>query len=59
MYPGDEDAGGGALCRGDVGLVMADALGNPDALGKTINLVGDKQSELTAWRSASATIPAD
>lgn len=59
MYPGNEDAGGGALCRGDVGLVMADALGNPDALGKTINLVGDKKSELSAWRSAWAKMPAD
>jgi len=59
MFPGTEDTGGGALCRADVGLVMADALGNPDALSKTVNLIGDKQSALTAWRSAWAKMPAD
>lgn len=58
IYPITENRSG-ALCRADVGLVMADALGNPDALGKTVNLIADKSVAPGAWRSAWAEIPAD
>lgn len=59
MYPGAMQNKPGALCRADVGLVMADALGTPEALGKTVNLIGDKSAALGAWRSAWAEMPAD
>jgi len=58
VYPVSETRAG-ALCRADVGLVMADALGNPDALGKTVNLIGDPALGLDDWRGAWAAIPAD
>jgi hypothetical protein len=38
---------------------MADALGNPDALGKTVELAADKKLALDAWRSAWPTLPKD
>jgi uncharacterized protein YbjT (DUF2867 family) len=50
---------GGVVCRADVALVMADALGNPDALGKTVELAADKKLALDAWRSAWPTLPKD
>jgi uncharacterized protein YbjT (DUF2867 family) len=54
-----KDSRAGALCRADVGLVMAAALGNADALGKTVNLIGDKQMPLDGWRTAWAAVPRD
>jgi len=58
IYPIDQNRAG-ALCRADVGLVMADALGNPDALGKTVNLIADSSVGLDDWRSDWAEMPAD
>jgi uncharacterized protein YbjT (DUF2867 family) len=58
IYGVDENRSG-ALCRADVGLVMADALGNPDALGKTVNLIADNSVGLEDWQSAWAEMPAD
>jgi uncharacterized protein YbjT (DUF2867 family) len=58
VYPSDEERSG-ALCRADVGLVMAAALGNADALGKTVNLIADSSAGLDDWQSAWAEIPAD
>lgn len=55
-----EQAAPGAICRADVGLVMATALGNKDALGKTINVVGDKNAtSVDGWKSAWAGIAKD
>ena len=42
---------GPAICRGDVALVMANALGNKDALGKTIGLVSDPAAKPGAWKA--------
>jgi uncharacterized protein YbjT (DUF2867 family) len=49
----------GAICRADVGLVMADALGRSEALGKTVNAIGDKSAAPDAWRSGWKAIPRD
>jgi hypothetical protein len=38
---------------------MAGALGNPAALGKTVNLTADKQLPIDGWRAAWAGIPRD
>jgi hypothetical protein len=38
---------------------MAGALGNPDALGKTVGLVGDAKQPVGAWRQAWAALPKD
>jgi len=59
LYPGKESRGSGALCRGDVALVMAGALDNPAALGKTVNLTAGKQLPIDGWRAAWAGIPRD
>ncbi len=59
LYGLKDPRGPGALCRADVGMVMANALGNPDALGKTVNLVADKALPLDAWRTAWTAIPRD
>jgi uncharacterized protein YbjT (DUF2867 family) len=59
LYARDVDRGPGIVCRADVALVAIDALGNPNALGKTVNLVVDKQLPLDAWRQAWAALPAD
>jgi uncharacterized protein YbjT (DUF2867 family) len=59
LYARDGDGGSGSLCRADVALVMADALGNQDALNKTVSLIGDKQQPVDAWRKAWAGLPKD
>ncbi|MCU0759475.1 MAG: SDR family oxidoreductase [Steroidobacteraceae bacterium] len=59
LYSAKESRGPGTVCRADVGLVMAGALGNPAALGKTVNLTADKQLPLEGWRAAWAAIPRD
>jgi uncharacterized protein YbjT (DUF2867 family) len=61
MYPGAETGGAGNTCRGDVGLVMIDALGNEDALGKTVNVILDTSGSLAIddWRAVWAEIPRD
>jgi uncharacterized protein YbjT (DUF2867 family) len=54
------EGGPGAICRADVGLVMATALGNKDLIGKTINVVGDKNAaSVEGWKSALAALPKD
>jgi len=50
---------GGVVCRADVALVMADALGNAAAVGKTVDLKADKALAVDAWRSAWAGLPQD
>jgi uncharacterized protein YbjT (DUF2867 family) len=59
LYARNEDRGAGVVCRADVALVIADALGNRDALGKTVNLVVDRQLPVAAWRQAWPALPAD
>jgi uncharacterized protein YbjT (DUF2867 family) len=59
LYARDEDRGAGVVCRADVALVIADALGNRDALGKTVNLVADKKLPLAAWSQAWPQLPGD
>jgi uncharacterized protein YbjT (DUF2867 family) len=49
----------GRVCRADVALVMADALKNPAAAGKTVVLVGDPQGTPGAWRSAWSAVAKD
>jgi len=61
LYAGSEDRGPGALCRADVGLVMASALGNAEARNKTVNVIADrdKAAPVDGWRSRWAALPAD
>lgn len=47
------------ICRAEVALVMESALNNPDALGKTINMLKDSAAQPEAWRSAWAAMPKD
>jgi uncharacterized protein YbjT (DUF2867 family) len=59
LYARDGNGGAGSLCRTDVALVMADALGNKDALNKTVSLIGSKQEPVDGWRKAWASLPKD
>jgi uncharacterized protein YbjT (DUF2867 family) len=54
-----EGLNGPAVCRADVGLVMAAALGNKDALGKTIGVVTDPNGQPDAWKAKLAAIKKD
>ncbi|MBL8631348.1 MAG: SDR family oxidoreductase [Rhodospirillaceae bacterium] len=47
----------GRICRSDVGLVMADALTNKDAVGKTVEVISEDGAPVTAWKGAWAAIP--
>lgn len=49
----------GRVCRADVALVMADALKNPAAAGKTVALVGDPKGAPGGWTSAWTGIAKD
>jgi uncharacterized protein YbjT (DUF2867 family) len=49
----------GRICRSDVGLIMADALTNKDAAGKTIATISDDKAAVTAWKSGWAAIAKD
>jgi uncharacterized protein YbjT (DUF2867 family) len=51
--------GQGRICRSDVGLIMADALTNKDAAGKTIDTVSDDKAAVTAWKSGWAGVKKD
>ncbi|MBM3515796.1 MAG: SDR family oxidoreductase [Alphaproteobacteria bacterium] len=47
------------ICRADVALVMVEALGNKDAIGKTFTLVGDTSAPVDAWRATLAAMKRD
>lgn len=49
----------GRICRSDVGLIMADALTNKDAAGKTIATISDDKAAAGAWKGAWAAIKKD
>ena len=49
----------GRICRSDVGLIMANALGNKDAAGKSINTISDDKAAAGAWKSAWAAVKKD
>lgn len=49
----------GRICRSDVGLMMADALTNKDAAGKTVETIQDEKAPVTAWKSAWASVKKD
>jgi uncharacterized protein YbjT (DUF2867 family) len=47
------------VSRGDVARVAIDALGNPDAIGKSFALVGDRPGDPQAWRVELRALPRD
>ena len=49
------------ICRADVAAVMAAALGNPDALGKTFTVHGDPDTSapVEAWRATFKSLKRD
>jgi uncharacterized protein YbjT (DUF2867 family) len=58
VQPGDARISG-RICRGDVALVMIDALTNPAARGKTVAIVGDETAPAGAWKRQWKRIAAD
>lgn len=50
---------GGQIPRADVALVLVDALGNPDAMGKTVEIFGDADSDPDGWKDDFPNMPAD
>jgi uncharacterized protein YbjT (DUF2867 family) len=53
------DEGSGRVSRSDVAAVMIAALDNPDAIGKTFELFGDKDAPVNAWRGAFSALKPD
>jgi uncharacterized protein YbjT (DUF2867 family) len=49
----------GRICRADVAAVMMNALDNPAAAGKTIDLVADARAAANDWKSSWQAIPPD
>jgi uncharacterized protein YbjT (DUF2867 family) len=49
----------GFIQRADVAKVLVAALGNKDAIGKTIGIVGNPEGKPDDWRKGFAAIPAD
>ncbi len=49
----------GRICRSDTGLIMADALTNKDAIGKTIATISDEKAAPGTWKSAWAAVKKD
>ncbi len=49
----------GFIQRADVAKVLVAALGNADAIGKTIGIVGDPEGKPDEWRKECAAIEAD
>jgi uncharacterized protein YbjT (DUF2867 family) len=49
----------GKISRDDVAEMCIEALRNPDAWNKTVEVVSDSERDLDAWRSEFAAIPAD
>jgi len=55
-----EEIEGGRICRADMALVMVESLGNPDAIGKSITVMGDTTGEpVDAWRGKLAQVKKD
>lgn len=50
---------GGAVCRADVAAVMIAALGDVDAVGKTIELIQDEKAAPNNWRGTFRTFQKD
>lgn len=57
FLPGDVQIAG-MVTRGDVALVIVDALANPDAAGKAFTMVNVTHPDLTGWKSAFKALPA-
>ena len=55
----DPAVGSGAICRADVGLVMAAALGNAGALGKTVGVIGEDGTAATVLTDKFASVAKD
>jgi uncharacterized protein YbjT (DUF2867 family) len=49
----------GRICRSDVGLMMADALTNKDAAGKTVETISDDKAAVDGWKSTWAGVAKD
>lgn len=49
----------GMICRADVGLVMADALTNKNADGKTVAVIGDETAKPGEWKKSWKALPKD
>jgi uncharacterized protein YbjT (DUF2867 family) len=49
----------GRICRSDVGLIMVHALGNKEAVGKTIATISDDKAAVDGWKSAWAAMAKD
>ncbi len=57
LQQGDE--GSGTIPRADVAAVMIAALDNPDALGKTFEVISDDQAKRDAWRTGFSALRRD
>lgn len=49
----------GTICRADVGLVMADAITNKDAVGKTVAVISEDGAVPGEWKAQWAAQPKD
>lgn len=58
LIPGDVQVPG-MVTRGDVALVVVDALANPDAKGKSFTMFNVTHPDVTGWKSAFAKLPKD
>lgn len=56
LIPGDVQIAG-MVTRGDVALVIVDALANPDAGGKAFTMLNVTHPDLTGWKSAFKGLP--
>jgi len=57
LQQGDE--GSGRISRADVAAVMIAALDNPDALGRTFEVINDDQAKRDAWRTGFSALRRD
>ncbi len=53
------DVGSGRIARADVAAVMIAALDNPDALGRTFEVVQDEKAPRDAWRTGFSALKPD
>ncbi|MCB2107380.1 MAG: SDR family oxidoreductase [Rhodobacteraceae bacterium] len=58
LLPGDVQVPA-MISRGDVALVIVDALANPDAIGKSFTAFNVIHPDKTGWKSQFAHLPAD